>query len=93
MPAAPGLGAEQSLSLATTVTKLTGVGQAKVIELISCDVDVYVVTADVADGAALPASGRSLFAASALPIAYDVAQFGSLGLAGASAGTLRYMVR
>lgn len=94
MPQAVSLGAEGSLSLATTVTLLTGLGPAKVIELLTCDVDVYVVTSPTAtDGGALPASGRTLFSASVLPAVYDIAQFGTVGLAGSASGTLRYMVR
>lgn len=80
--------AQQTVTLATTVTRLTGTGQVRTLVLLSCDVDFYVVTGDVADGASLPGAGRYPFTASKLPITLDVAPYGYIGVAGASAGSL-----
>lgn len=81
--------AEQAVSLATTVTRITGTGQCKTLLLYESDVDVYVVTSDVADGAALPSAGRVKFTAAKLPVEFNIAPYGYIGLAGASAGTVR----
>lgn len=88
--------AEQSVTLATTVTQLTGISMPAPKKLIvyESDVDVYVVTLSTAtDGGALPSTGRAKFAASKLPIEYDVSPFGFVGLAGSASGTCRIEVR
>lgn len=87
---------ERSITLATTVTQLTGFGSPppKRILITESDVAVYVVTlSTTTDGGALPSTGRVKFATTALPIEYDVSPFGFLGLAGESAGTCRVELR
>jgi hypothetical protein len=86
---------ELPVTLATTVTQLTcASGTMRKLVIYESDVDVYVVTlSGTADGGALPSTGRPKFAASALPIEYDVSPFGFVGLAGVSAGTCRIEVR
>ncbi len=91
MATAGTLGISQTITLATTVTQITGSGQAKTITLWESDVDVYVVTSkSVADGGALPSSGRRPVAAASMPIDIDISGAGFLGLAGASAGDLHF---
>jgi hypothetical protein len=93
MAKAIALGVEDSVTLATTVTRLTMTAQAKKLLLVKSDVNVYLVTSDVADGAALPSTGRIEFASTALPKEVDISPYGQVGLAGVSAGTCRVLAR
>lgn len=96
MAQAVDIGVELAVTLATTVTKLTGskVPFARSILILESDVDVYVVTSKSAtDGGALPSSGRKKFSSSALPLEVSVVGAGFLGLAGSAAGTCRIELR
>ncbi len=83
------LNTEQPVTLATTCTRINGVGQARWLVLYESDVDVYVVTAEVADGAALPSTGRAKIEAANMPQEINIAAYGYLSLAGSGAGTVR----
>jgi hypothetical protein len=86
-------GVEAPVTLATTVKQFTGVTGAQTIVLWGSDVDVYVVATAlvglIADGGALPAVDRRLVPADLMPAEVDVSGKIFVGVAGASAGTLR----
>lgn len=86
----------KDVTLATTVTQLTGFGSPppKTIIISKSDVAVYLVTlSTVTDGGALPATGYHEFATTSLPITFDVSPYGFIGLAAASSGTARVELR
>lgn len=90
------IGVELPVTLATTVTKLTGskVPFARSLLLLSSDVGVYVVTnKSAADGGALPDTGRKLIAADDMPIEISLVGVGFIGVAGESAGECRLELR
>lgn len=96
MAQAVDIGVELAVTLATTVTKLTGskVPFAKTLVLMESDVDVYVVTSKAAsDGGALPSSGRKKIEAADMPMPVDITGAGFIGVAGTSAGTCRLELR
>lgn len=87
---------EQAVTLATTVTQLTGFGSPppRTLLVSESDVDVYVVVKPgTADGDALPSTGRVKFKTTDMPITYDVSPYGFIGLAGSAAGTCRVELR
>lgn len=85
------LGVEQAVTLATTVTLITGIGRARRLIIYDTDVDLYLVTlTGTADGAALPSTGREMVkSTSGFPVELDIQGYGTIGLAGASSGTAR----
>lgn len=91
-------GVGRSVTLATTVTRLTtpSLPSARSLLLVkatTCAV-IYVVTDPAtADGGGLPATGRIAIPATALPIEVDVAAYGTLGLAGDVAGSVEAVLR
>lgn len=94
MAVAGTIGVEQPITLATTVTLVTGVGAARKLLILESDQDVYLVTLKgTADGGALPSTGRLLFDAAILPVEVDIAGYGLIGFAGALAGTARVEFR
>lgn len=91
MATAGTLGISQTITLATTVTEITGAAMARTITIWESAVDLYVVTLKgTADGGALPSSGRRKISSSALPVEISIAGAGFLGLAGASAGDCHF---
>lgn len=87
------LGVEDTLTLATTCTALTvSPISPRVLILYTSTQDIYVCTG-VADGAALPSTGRRYLAYTSLPATIDVSGYGLISIAGAAAGTLRFEVR
>lgn len=96
MPATMRIGVEQAVPLATTVNVVTAVDgsgaptRATTIAIYESDVDVYIVTKQVADGAALPDQGRPKF--TVFPVEYRLPS-GFVGLVGSGAGTCRAEVR
>ena len=93
----PGVGDE--VTLAATVTQLTlpasypANRKIRTVVIYESDVDLYVVTHNATDGAALPATGRVPFAAAALPVEYDIGEAAFVGLAGTGAGACWVEVR
>ena len=87
-------GVEQAVTLATTVTLCLPTKPVRTLVVYSSDVLLYLVTG-VADGAALPSTGRRLLAAAAItdPIEHDISAYGAWGLAGSGSGTARVEVR
>lgn len=88
-------GVEKSMNVVATVTRLNFAPYVGVKYLIieESTVDLYVVTADVADGGALPSSGRIPVPTSQLPKWIDIEQYGQVGLAGTGAGSARVEAR
>lgn len=72
-----------------TVVRLTGDGPThgdRIEILEATGGTIYVVTDDVADGAALPASGRIPVDVSVLPVSVPIRGYGQIGLAQDVAG-------
>lgn len=86
------MGVEGPVTLAATVTELTGISGANWLLIWESDVDLYIVTGS-SDGAALPSTGRRLIPTTILPFAYDIGSYGFIGLAGDGAGTARVEAR
>lgn len=87
------LGVEDTLTLATTCTALTPSPRSpRWLTLYTSTQDVYICTG-VADGAALPSTGRRFVPAIAMPVTLDVSGYGTLSIAGAASGTLRFEIQ
>lgn len=82
-------GKEDSVTLATTQTTITGVDNATELTVWESDTNLYVVTHAPSDGAALPSNGRFRIPTSALPITVSLSEYGPVALAGAATGTCR----
>ena len=83
-------GEEQPITLATTVTQITGTSSCRRLIIYETTVDLYLVTKAVADGAALPSTGRPKVCLSTERlIEIDISGRGFIGLAGTGAGTAR----
>jgi hypothetical protein len=90
MSQAATIGEEQPLTLAETVSVITGTSDARLLIVYETTVDLYLVTKAVADGAALPATGRPKVCLSTERlVVIDIAGRGFLGVAGTAAGTAR----
>lgn len=87
MSKAMSYGQEDSVTLATTQTLITGVDEAAWLTIDTSDVDVYITHVSPSDGAALPASGRWYVPASAMPYSRYIGAHGAVSLAGSGAGT------
>ena len=89
-------GVGKSVTLATTVTRITAPSspQCKVLTLFRATTStiIYVVTDGTADGAALPSTGRMAIDAADLPLDIDISPYGSIGLAGDAIGSVESML-
>ena len=86
------LGVEDAVTLGSTINRITGdaVKYGSTLLIFESDVGVYVVAGDDADGAALPSTGRELYASSVMPVEIDLSSFGGqLALAGDASGSCR----
>lgn len=67
MAKAMSYGVEDSVTVATTQTLITGVDNAAWVTIDKSDQDLYIVHVSPSDGAALPSSGRWYVPTTALP--------------------------